>query len=248
MSSNLYRYSFKPHTWSRTHARQPELQAYLEGTVDDFGLRPHLRLGVTVKSATWDDDRHVWTLMLRDGGRRRVPRDHQRRRLPERAPLSRMARVGGLPGRRFPHLPMGSSLRLARQGRGRCRDRIDCRPGRSRHSAHGGEALSVSAGAGLGHAQRGARPDPGGTGDPGPAVVPGSGPSTVAFHHREGPVGGGHLSAGHQAARATAAGLPRLHRPQVRRPPRSAPSRHTDVSLPGQEARLRQHVLSRPQT
>jgi cation diffusion facilitator CzcD-associated flavoprotein CzcO len=65
--SNLYRYSFKPYDWTRTHARQPELQSYLEETVDDFGLRPHLQLGVTVQSATWDDDRHVWAVKLDSG-------------------------------------------------------------------------------------------------------------------------------------------------------------------------------------
>ncbi len=64
--SNLYRYSFKSYDWSRTHAQQPELQSYLEETVDEFGLRPHLRLGVTVRSTTWDDRRHVWTVTLDD--------------------------------------------------------------------------------------------------------------------------------------------------------------------------------------
>ncbi|MBV8950622.1 MAG: NAD(P)/FAD-dependent oxidoreductase [Actinobacteria bacterium] len=67
VGSHLYCFSFKPHHWTRTHARQPELQKYLEETVDEFGLRPHLRLGVTVESATWDDDRHVWTVRLDDG-------------------------------------------------------------------------------------------------------------------------------------------------------------------------------------
>ncbi len=67
VGSHLYSYSFKPHDWTRTHAKQAELQKYLEETVDEFGLRPHLRLGVTVESATWDDDRHVWTVVLDDG-------------------------------------------------------------------------------------------------------------------------------------------------------------------------------------
>ena len=67
VGSHLYCFSFKPHDWSRTHARQPELQQYLEETVDELGLRPHLELGVTVESATWDDDRHVWTLRFADG-------------------------------------------------------------------------------------------------------------------------------------------------------------------------------------
>jgi len=67
VTSHVYSFSFKPHAWSRTHARQPELQKYLEETVDEFGLRPHLRLGVAVESATWDDDRHVWEVRLDDG-------------------------------------------------------------------------------------------------------------------------------------------------------------------------------------
>jgi cation diffusion facilitator CzcD-associated flavoprotein CzcO len=67
VGSHLYCFSFKSYDWSRTHARQAELQRYLEETVDEQGLRPHLRLGVTVDSATWDDDRHVWSVQLADG-------------------------------------------------------------------------------------------------------------------------------------------------------------------------------------
>lgn len=67
VGSHLYCFSFKPHDWTRTHARQPELQKYLEETVDEFGLREHLRLGVTVESARWDDTRHVWEVRLDDG-------------------------------------------------------------------------------------------------------------------------------------------------------------------------------------
>ncbi|HXK22785.1 MAG TPA: NAD(P)/FAD-dependent oxidoreductase [Myxococcota bacterium] len=67
VGSHLYCFSFKPYDWTRTHARQPELQRYLEQTVDELGLRPHLRLGVGVESATWDDDRHVWSVRLGDG-------------------------------------------------------------------------------------------------------------------------------------------------------------------------------------
>jgi cation diffusion facilitator CzcD-associated flavoprotein CzcO len=67
VGSHLYCFSFRSHDWTRTHAQQPELQNYLEQTVDEFGLRPHLRLGVTVESATWDDDRHLWAVQLDDG-------------------------------------------------------------------------------------------------------------------------------------------------------------------------------------
>ncbi len=67
VNSNLYCYSFKSHQWTRTHAQQPELQKYLEETVDQFELREHLQLGVTVEAAKWDDERHVWTLTLDSG-------------------------------------------------------------------------------------------------------------------------------------------------------------------------------------
>src|SRR6478672_4677435 len=67
VGSHLYSFSFKSYEWSRTHAQQAELQKYLEETVDEFGLRPHLRLGVTVDSAVWDDERHTWTVRLDDG-------------------------------------------------------------------------------------------------------------------------------------------------------------------------------------
>jgi cation diffusion facilitator CzcD-associated flavoprotein CzcO len=65
--SYVYSYAFKPYGWSRTHARQVELQGYLEETVDQFGLRPHLRLGTTVESAVWDEDSHSWLLRLDTG-------------------------------------------------------------------------------------------------------------------------------------------------------------------------------------
>src|ERR1700691_1957025 len=67
VNSNLYCYSFKSQQWTRTHAQQTELQKYLEETVDQFELRRHLQLGVTVSSADWDDERHVWTVTLDSG-------------------------------------------------------------------------------------------------------------------------------------------------------------------------------------
>ncbi len=67
VGSHLYSFSFKAHDWSRSHARQVELQQYLEATVDEFGLRPHLQLDATVESATWDDDRHMWTVRIAGG-------------------------------------------------------------------------------------------------------------------------------------------------------------------------------------
>jgi cation diffusion facilitator CzcD-associated flavoprotein CzcO len=48
----LYSLSFAPWGgWTRRYPAQAELHAYLRDCVDRFGLRPHLRLGVTFRSA-----------------------------------------------------------------------------------------------------------------------------------------------------------------------------------------------------
>ncbi len=65
--SNLYAYSFTHPDWTRTHARQAELQKYLEGVVDEFDLRNHFRTGVGVNEAVWDERSHTYTLALDDG-------------------------------------------------------------------------------------------------------------------------------------------------------------------------------------
>jgi cation diffusion facilitator CzcD-associated flavoprotein CzcO len=66
VASHLYSYSFKHHDWTRTHAQRAELQKYLEETVDEFGLRPHLQLGTAVVEAIWDDHAHTYTVRLSD--------------------------------------------------------------------------------------------------------------------------------------------------------------------------------------
>lgn len=65
--SHLYSFSFKSHDWTRTHARQEELQRYLEEVVDEFDLRRHIRFGTTVEDATWDEDTHRYTVRLQGG-------------------------------------------------------------------------------------------------------------------------------------------------------------------------------------
>lgn len=67
VGSHLYSFSFRRNDWSRTHARQAELQRYLEDVVDEFRLRPHLRLGTAVTGATWDEKTHTYTVCLADG-------------------------------------------------------------------------------------------------------------------------------------------------------------------------------------
>jgi cation diffusion facilitator CzcD-associated flavoprotein CzcO len=67
--SYIYSFPFRPYGWSRTHARRDELQQYLESTVAEFGIGPHLRLGTQVLSAVWDEDRHLYDLELDTGER-----------------------------------------------------------------------------------------------------------------------------------------------------------------------------------
>lgn len=65
--SLAYSYGFRPNGWTRTHAKQPELLAYLNETIDEYGVREHLCLGTEVKSAVWDEHDHVYHLTLGSG-------------------------------------------------------------------------------------------------------------------------------------------------------------------------------------
>jgi cation diffusion facilitator CzcD-associated flavoprotein CzcO len=67
--SHLYSFSFAPgHHWSRRYAPQAEILAYLEEITDEYGIRPHLRLGMEAKEASFDADSGRWTLTTSDGG------------------------------------------------------------------------------------------------------------------------------------------------------------------------------------
>ena len=66
--SHLYSFSFAPgHRWSRRYAPQAEILTYLDGLVDEFGLRPHLHLSTEVRSATFDADRGLWQVTTEPG-------------------------------------------------------------------------------------------------------------------------------------------------------------------------------------
>jgi len=66
--SHLYSYSFAPNPhWTKTYAAQPEILAYLEDCADRFGIRPHLRTGVTVVGAEWSEASSTWTVRCDDG-------------------------------------------------------------------------------------------------------------------------------------------------------------------------------------
>ncbi len=67
--SHLYSFSFAHGSrWSRRYAPQPEILSYLEECAERFGLGPHLRLGVEVTAARFDQEAGRWTLETDDGG------------------------------------------------------------------------------------------------------------------------------------------------------------------------------------
>lgn len=63
----FYAYSFMAHDWPRTHASQPEIQAYIQRVIEHFELGPHLRYNTAIASAVWDDQGHFYTLAAADG-------------------------------------------------------------------------------------------------------------------------------------------------------------------------------------
>ncbi len=66
--SHLYSLSFAPgHRWSRRFAPQAEILDYLNEVADDFGLRPHLRLGTAVERAVFDEPTGTWEVTSSDG-------------------------------------------------------------------------------------------------------------------------------------------------------------------------------------
>ncbi|WP_216644870.1 NAD(P)/FAD-dependent oxidoreductase [Microbacterium sp. SYP-A9085] len=59
--SHLYSYSFALNPeWSRVHATQPEILAYMERVAEESGVIGHVRLNADVLAAAWDDDAEEW--------------------------------------------------------------------------------------------------------------------------------------------------------------------------------------------
>jgi cation diffusion facilitator CzcD-associated flavoprotein CzcO len=66
--SSTYSYSFEPNPyWSRLFAPGAELKAYAEHVADRYDLRRHMRFGVVVTGARWEDDH--WAVSCADGTR-----------------------------------------------------------------------------------------------------------------------------------------------------------------------------------
>jgi cation diffusion facilitator CzcD-associated flavoprotein CzcO len=66
--SALYSFSFAPNPeWSRTFSRQPEIQEYLLGCADRFGVRSHVRFGQEVLDASWEAEERRWRIETSTG-------------------------------------------------------------------------------------------------------------------------------------------------------------------------------------
>jgi 4-hydroxyacetophenone monooxygenase len=64
--SHLYSYSFAQSTqWPGFFSDQESLLSYFRQCADDLGLREHIRFGAEVVSATFDDDRQLWQVVVR---------------------------------------------------------------------------------------------------------------------------------------------------------------------------------------
>jgi cation diffusion facilitator CzcD-associated flavoprotein CzcO len=65
--SHIYSWAFKRFDWQRTHARQPEIQRYIEEVVEEQGLRDHITFETSVTDLVWDDDRKQYRVTLSNG-------------------------------------------------------------------------------------------------------------------------------------------------------------------------------------
>lgn len=64
--NHAYSFSFAPpHRWSRYFAPQSELESYITGTADDFGVTQHVEFHTEVVGASWDEAADQWVVSLR---------------------------------------------------------------------------------------------------------------------------------------------------------------------------------------
>ena len=66
--SNLYSYSFAQNPqWSRAFSGAPEILDYIDGMVEQFGLKASIRFNTNVQGMHFDEDAGLWTLPCEDG-------------------------------------------------------------------------------------------------------------------------------------------------------------------------------------
>lgn len=67
--AHFYCFSFAPNPdWSAAYPPGPEIQRYLEGVTDRFGLREMIRFGTRVTHCVWEAERGCWRVET-DGGK-----------------------------------------------------------------------------------------------------------------------------------------------------------------------------------
>ena len=63
-----YSFSFAPNPgWTRRFASSREIQAYMQGVVERFGLAPHMRLGERILDAGFDEGKGRWQVRTESG-------------------------------------------------------------------------------------------------------------------------------------------------------------------------------------
>lgn len=66
--SALYSYSFEPYPkWEYKWSMQPQILEYMHYVVDKYKLRPFIRYGQELSTATWDGAHHHWKMTTTDG-------------------------------------------------------------------------------------------------------------------------------------------------------------------------------------
>jgi cation diffusion facilitator CzcD-associated flavoprotein CzcO len=66
--SLLYSFSFEQNpNWTRTFAKQPEIQAYVRGVAKKHGIDRILRSGVEATASTWDEAQQRWIVETSEG-------------------------------------------------------------------------------------------------------------------------------------------------------------------------------------
>jgi 4-hydroxyacetophenone monooxygenase len=67
VGNHFYCYSFEPADhWSEFFAQQPELQAYFQAVMERHHITDHVRFNTEVTQAVWDDDRLIWSVVVRN--------------------------------------------------------------------------------------------------------------------------------------------------------------------------------------
>lgn len=68
VQSHLYSFSFEQNpNWSRMYSPQPEIRAYLEKCATKYGVLPHIRFGVQLTGAAFDEEAGLWRITTKTG-------------------------------------------------------------------------------------------------------------------------------------------------------------------------------------